>query len=222
MMNKTPFKITLFTLWGTVVCLAVYIYLDRGSSIPELVETLQSLIRQKGNWGPLIYVTAYAFRSLILFPASILTITAGLLFGPWLGILLTVIGENISANISFVVGRYFTADLLNYFSTKKRFIPRLTCKIQNNGFLTVLIMRLTFLPFDLVGYSSGMCNIRQKDFALATVIGTIPGLLTFVFLGGSLLDLRYLILAAAFLTIGLTISFWLKKTLLIETPMEKG
>ena len=222
MMNKTPFKITLFTLWGTVVCLAVYIYLDRGSSIPELVETLQSLIRQKGNWGPLIYVTAYAFRSLILFPASILTITAGLLFGPWLGILLTMIGENISANISFVVGRYFTADLLKYLISKKHFVPRLTCKIQDNGFLTVLIMRLTFLPFDLVGYSSGMCNIRQKDFAMATVIGTIPGLLTFVFLGGSFLDLRYLILAAAFLTIGLAISFWLKKTLLIETPMEKG
>jgi uncharacterized membrane protein YdjX (TVP38/TMEM64 family) len=133
MMNKTPFKITLFTLWGTVVCLAVYIYLDRGSSIPELVETLQSLIRQKGNWGPLIYVTAYAFRSLILFPASILTITAGLLFGPWLGILLTMIGENISANISFVVGRYFTADLLKYLISKKHFVPRLTCKIQDNG-----------------------------------------------------------------------------------------
>jgi uncharacterized membrane protein YdjX (TVP38/TMEM64 family) len=101
-------------------------------------------------------------------------------------------------------------------------VPRLTCKIQDNGFLTVLIMRLTFLPFDLVGYSSGMCNIKQKDFAMATVIGTIPGLLTFVFLGGSFLDLRYLILAAAFLTIGLTVSCWLKKTLLIENPMEKG
>jgi uncharacterized membrane protein YdjX (TVP38/TMEM64 family) len=133
-----------------------------------------------------------------------------------------MIGENVSANISFVVGRYFTADLLKYLISKKHFVPRLTCKIQDNGFLTVLIMRLTFLPFDLVGYSSGMCNIRQKDFAMATVIGTIPGLLTFVFLGGSFLDLRYLILAAAFLTIGLAISFWLKKTLLIETPMEKG
>ncbi len=64
-------------------------------------------------------------------------------------------------------------------NTKKCFVPRLTCKIQENGFLTVLIMRLTFLPFDLVGYSSGMCNIKQRDFALATVIGTIPGLLTF-------------------------------------------
>ena len=221
-MSKARIKIFLFALWGAIVGLAIYIYFSREPSITGTVNILQSFIRQSGAWGPLIYVTAYTFRSLVFFPASILTITAGILFGPWRGILLTMIGENISANISFVVGRYFTADLLKYLISKKHFVPRLTCKIQDNGFLTVLIMRLTFLPFDLVGYSSGMCNIKQKDFAMATVIGTIPGLLTFVFLGGSFLDLRYLILAAAFLTIGLTISFWLKKTLLIETPMEKG
>ena len=221
-MSKVRIKIFLFTLWGAIFGLAIYIYFSREFSVTGTVNFLQSFIRQSGGWGPLVYVVAYAFRSLVFFPASILTITAGILFGPWLGILLTVIGENISANISFVVGRYFTIDLLNFFSTKNRFMPRLTCKIQENGFLTVLIMRLTFLPFDLVGYSSGMCNIKQKDFALATVVGTIPGLLTFVFLGGALLDVRYLILAATFLTIGLTISFWLKKTLLIETPVVKG
>ena len=221
-MTQTRIKIFLFTLWGTAVCLAIYIFISRGSSITGIVETLQSFIRQSGVWGPLIYVGGYAFRSLIFFPASILTITAGILFGPWLGILLTMVGENISANISFVVGRYFTADLLKYFSTKKRFVPRLTCKIQDNGFLTVLIMRLTFLPFDLVGYSSGMCNIKQRDFALATLIGTIPGLLTFVFLGGSILDFRYLFLAAVFLASSLTVSFWLRKLRFIEKLAEKG
>ena len=220
-MNKSPIKVFLFTLWSTVVCLAIYFYFSRESSITGVVETLQRFIRQSGVWGPLIYVGGYAFRSLIFFPASILTITAGILFGPWLGILLTMIGENISANISFVVGRYFTADLLKYFSTKKRYVPRLTCKIQENGFITVLIMRLTFLPFDLVGYSSGMCNIKQRDFALATVIGTIPGLLTFVFLGGSFLDFRYLFLAAVFLASGLAVSFWLKRTFLLERLIEK-
>jgi len=215
-MTKTKFKIFLFTLWGLVVCLALYIYFSRESSISETAETLRDFIRQSGVWGPLIYVSGYAFRSLFFFPASILTVTAGILFGPWLALLLTLIGENISANISFVVGRYFTADLLKYLNNKKHFVPRLTCRIQDNGFLTVLVMRLMFLPFDLVGYSSGMCRVKQRDFALATVIGTIPGLLTFVFLGGSLLDFRYLILAAVFLTFGLTVSFWLKKSFLIN------
>jgi len=220
-MTQTQIKIFLFALWSTVVCLAIYFYFSRETSIFGIADSLKGFIRQNGAWGPLIYTTAYAFRSLLFFPASILTISGGILFGPWLGILLTMIGENISANISFVVGRYFTTDLLKYFSTKKRYVPRLTCKIQENGFLTVLIMRLTFLPFDLVGYSSGMCNIKQRDFALATIIGTMPGLLTFVFLGGSFLDFRYLFLAAIFLASGLTVSFWLKRTFLLERLIEK-
>jgi uncharacterized membrane protein YdjX (TVP38/TMEM64 family) len=221
-MSNIRIKISLVAMWGLLICLLIYIYLSRQSSATDIVNSLRGYILQSGVWGPLIYVIAYAFRSLVFFPASVLTITAGVLFGPWLGILLTIIGENISANISFIVGRYFTADLLNYLGKRTRFVPRLTCKIQDNGFLTVLIMRLTFLPFDLVGYSSGMCNIKQRDFALATVIGTLPGLLTFIFLGGSLLDLRYLILAATFLSIGLTVSFWLKKSQIIENPIKKG
>jgi len=73
----------------------------------------------------------------------------------------------------------------------------------------------------ILSFPDSICT-DQKNLPLSTLIGTIPGLLTFVFLGGSLLDVRYLILAAAFLTFGLTVSFWLKKTLLIENLMEKG
>ena len=221
-MTKTQIKFILFTIWSIFVGLAIYIFFNKGLSITGVTEELRGIIRQSGVWGPVLYVIIYSFRSLIFFPASVLTIIAGILFGPWIGLLLTLIGENISANLSFVVGRYFTADLLKYLNTTKHFLPRLTCRIQDNGFLTVLIMRLTFLPFDLVGYSSGMCNIRQKDFALATVIGTIPGLATFVFLGGSFTDLRYLVLAAVFLAFGITVSVFLKNSFLSQTLTEKG
>lgn len=221
-MTKTKIKIILFTIWSIIVCLAIYIYLSKGLSITGTTETLQGIIQQSGVWGPVLYVSVYSFRSIIFFPASVLTVIAGILFGPWLGLVLTLIGENISANLSFVVGRYFTADLLKDLDTTKHFIPRLTCKIQDNGFITVLIMRLTFLPFDLVGYSSGMCNIKQKDFALATLIGTLPGLSTFVFLGGSFTDFRYLVLAAVFLGFGLTASVLLKKSFLSQPLTGKG
>jgi uncharacterized membrane protein YdjX (TVP38/TMEM64 family) len=220
-MAKTRFKIPLFTLWITVVCLALYLYLSKGFSITEAAEVLRDFIRQRGLWGPVLYVTVYSFRSLIFFPASILTILASILFGPWLGILFAMIGENISANISFVVGRYFAGDLLKYLGTKKQLVPRITCKIQDNGFLTVLIMRLTYLPFDLVGYSSGMCNIKHKDFALGTLIGTLPGLTTFVFLGRSVTDFRFLFFATAILAISLTVSVSLKKSFRLQKLLEK-
>ena len=104
-MSNIRIKITLVAVWGIFICLLFYIFLSRESSTTEIVHSLRGYILQSGVWGPLIYVVAYAFRSLVFFPASVLTITAGVLFGPLLGILLTIIGENISANISFIVGR---------------------------------------------------------------------------------------------------------------------
>jgi uncharacterized membrane protein YdjX (TVP38/TMEM64 family) len=82
-------------------------------------------------------------------------------------------------------------------------------------------MRLTYLPFDLVGYSSGMCNIKHKDFALGTLIGTLPGLTTFVFLGRSVTDFRFLFFATAILAISLTVSVSLKKSFRLQKLLEK-
>jgi uncharacterized membrane protein YdjX (TVP38/TMEM64 family) len=121
----------------------------------------------------------YSFRSLILFPASLLTAISGLLFGPWHGILFTIIGENISGNISFVVGRYFGSGLMKHLGSKIKIIRSLECNFRKSGFLTVLTMRLMYMPFDLVGYMSGVCKIRQRDFALGTFIGTIPACIFF-------------------------------------------
>jgi len=63
----------------------------------------KSFIEDSGVWGPIIYIMIYSFRSLVFFPASLLTAMAGLLFGPLIGIFSSVVGENISANISFML-----------------------------------------------------------------------------------------------------------------------
>lgn len=190
--------------------LAVSVFLSSDLSLKDVSTRIQLIIKGFGFWGPFAYIFFYSFRSLVLFPASVLTIIAGLLFGPWLGMLLTVIGENISANISFVVGRYIGSNLLNKLGAKIKMFQKIECKFQKNGFISVLAMRLMFLPFDLVGYSSGACNIRQWDFAMGTFIGTIPGLATFVLLGSAASDLKNLYFSGIAFLIGLLLSIFFK------------
>ncbi len=62
----------------------------------QAVQRLTALMAT-GAYGPLIYVVLYALHSLILFPAGPLTVAAGFVFGPALGIFFTVLGSNISA-----------------------------------------------------------------------------------------------------------------------------
>ncbi len=72
-------------------------------------------------------------------------------------------------------------------------------------------MRLIYMPFDLVSYISGTCNLKQSEFALGTFLGIMPGLTTFVLLGSSFTDPRNLILTGAALGVGIFLSYLLKK-----------
>jgi len=49
-----------------------------------------------------------------------------------------------------------------------------------------LMMRLIFLPFDLVSYAAGILQTKFMPFILATFAGIILGTATFVSIGASL------------------------------------
>lgn len=185
-------KIILFFLWGIIILIASYMLLFHTASVRIISENLRDRILHLGFWGPLFFIVIYSLRSLVFFPASVLTMISGLAFGPLWGFVYTVVGENISANISFVVGHYFGAALLNRIASHGMILKRMKCRLRQKGMIAVLIMRLMFLPFDLVGYSSGVCSIRQRDFAMGTFIGTLPGLATFILIGSAFNRIDYL------------------------------
>ncbi len=205
-----PLKKILFAIWVGIFASVVYLYMTSGLSLNELVVKIRAYIENYGVWGPLIYIIGYSFRSLVFFPGSLLAVLSALLFGSLNGFLFTLIGENISANISFIVGRYFGSGIMRFLGTKSKLIPSMECKFRESGFMAVLTMRLMFLPFDMVGYLSGVCHIRQREFALGTFLGTIPGLATFIFLGSSITDPMNLILALIFFVSGWVLSRYLK------------
>ncbi|MDH3390728.1 MAG: TVP38/TMEM64 family protein [Desulfobulbaceae bacterium] len=214
--NKAKFAILIF--WVVALIGAFYGYLNAGLTFNELVELIQKIVQRSGIWAPAVYVLFYSFRSLVFFPASLLTIISGMVFGPWFGLLYTLIGENISANISFVVGRYLMSDLEGYIHNKNQIFSRIIEHIQGNGFLAVLFMRLTYLPFDLVGYSSGIFKLNQKDFALGTLLGTIPGLMAYTFLGSSFINLDFLLFGSSILLASLLGAMLLKTYIMRNAP----
>lgn len=136
-------------------------------------------------WGPFAYMIVYAIRPLIFFPATLLTALSGALFGLWWGIFYTIIGENMSANLAYWLGRFFGKDL----HLEDSFIGSWVQKLRKNAFMTVLFMRLFYVPFDLTNYSSGILRVRWISYFLATLIGILPGLTTFVALGAGIKDI---------------------------------
>lgn len=136
------------------------------------------------TYGPLLYIIVYALRPIIFFPATLLTLLSGALFGFWQGVLFTVFGENMSANFAYFLGRVFGKDILPEDGVG--ILNKWQEKVQKRGFESVLIMRFIYLPFDAVNYGCGILRVKWKEYFLATLIGIMPGLMAFVGFGASI------------------------------------
>ncbi len=101
------FKKILLVIWASVVVSSIILFVTSGLSLNEIVVMIREYIGSYGAWGPLIYIIGSSVRSLVYFPGSLLAVLSALQFGSLIGFLFTLIGENISANISFIIGRYF-------------------------------------------------------------------------------------------------------------------
>lgn len=176
-------KFTLLLLWIAAIALAVWQYVSLDIPLQEYPELIKRYIEMFGIWGPIIYIVLYTLRPLILFPGSVLTVTSGIIFGPWLGIVYTIIGANLSATTVFYMGRFFGKSFAD--SLRKKNNTKLIDRLEQEGFLTVLLMRLLYFPYDFVGIISGASHISWRAYTLATFIGILPGLITFVLFGGA-------------------------------------
>lgn len=180
--QKHGAKLVALLFWIVVVG-GYYLYANLNNL--TLVDSLNTLVDFLTNslYGPLFYIVVYALRPLLFFPATILTLLGGFLFGP-IGILWTVLGSNASALLAYSVGRYFGQGVLDN-EESSGLIQQYTQRLRQNSFETVLIMRLLFLPYDLVNYAAGFLKIKWQPFILATAVGSIPGTVSIVLLGGS-------------------------------------
>lgn len=164
-------------------------------------ESLQSLIDRLDDawWAIPAYLVVYAVRPMVLFPASILTIAGGILFGPVVGTGSAVVGANLSAFVAYSLGRVFSPNVVvedegavqdvtsgdGSEAVPASFIARWSGRMRERSFATVMVMRLAYLPYDLVNYAAGVLRIKALPFLAATAIGSLPGTVSFVLAGAS-------------------------------------
>lgn len=201
-------KILLFSVWMILIVVSGAALWAAGLPLNAYPALVHDWFTSHGMWGPVLYIMIYSLRPVILFPAAVLTVTSGVMFGPLLGSAYTMIGENISGIFGFYLGRYFGRELVSGSGTK--FVRDLDRYAHENAFTTVVLTRLLFLPFDLTNIACGMTGMRLAPFAAGTFVGIVPGVIVFVYFGGGFLDPRNLIVAGVILVLSLALAHWIK------------
>lgn len=177
-------RLITFLIWVTLIA-TFWVYSNQsGFSAVDILRQIVDFARNS-VWGPIVYISFYVVQPIVFFPSTFLTIAAGYLYGPIFGTILAIIGSNGSSVLAWFVGRFFGEALISE-RFKDSMFTRFSDRLRSNSFHSVLIMRLIYLPYDVVSYFSGFMRLSLSEFMLGTMLGGLPGTISFALFGASI------------------------------------
>lgn len=182
--RSTWVRFTVFVL-GLVV-LGIYVACDGGAVLADVGDWVDTL----GFWGPVVFALCYALAVTALLPGSVLTASAGALFGLPLGAAVVLAGASAGSVLSFGIARWLGRPVVVRYAGSGR-LARLDALLARRGFGAILMIRLVPLfPFSVINYGAGVSGVQFWAYLPATVVGIIPGTLVYTGFGGALSDPR--------------------------------
>ncbi len=208
-----------FSIWIAIALLAVALValalalldngliglLDKWARMHDIEELAQS-IRAFGNWGVAVSIGLMIVHSFIPFPAELVALANGLVYGTIFGTLITWIGAMLGAQAAFWTARSFGRSIVErHVQADRR--ARIDRWIARNGTFALLTMRLMpVIAFNLVNYVAGLARVRWWTFTWTTAIGILPLTFLMVAAGDWLKDIPLRLVGASLLA---GLSLWI-------------
>lgn len=182
------------------------------------LEFLKSMVSENFLLAAGLYTVITIVACIVLaLPGITFAVFAGLLFGPWWGILICLIATTAGAAAAFLAGRYFLKDAIKPMVMKNKQLKRLL--FDEHGKKDLLLLMITRLvplfPYNIQNFAYGITDISFTHYTLYTFIFMLPGV-SFITIGSAGLadaDNRvfYLTLATLLFIAVFLIGGWLKR-----------
>ncbi|EOX7250977.1 TVP38/TMEM64 family protein, partial [Escherichia coli] len=132
-----------FVVGSLTFALAIYLVYVSGifNFINDLAH-LQALIRQSGIFGYSLYILLFVIATLLLLPGSVLVIGGGIIFGPLLGTLLSLVAATLASSVSFLIARWMGRDLVLKYVGDTTVFQAIEKGIARNGIDFLILTRL--------------------------------------------------------------------------------
>lgn len=142
---------------------------------------LQEWINGLGQLGYVVFILLHIVSMIAVTPRSVLSVAAGMLFGPVTAIILVSISSVSGACVTFLIARYLARDMVQRWFVHHRRFEKIYDLTANRGAIMVAMTRLTpFFPATVLNYGFGVTKIRFSTYFLSTVVCMIPGTLMYV------------------------------------------
>lgn len=154
-----------------------------GRRLGALLPAFAAWVEGLGVWGPLVFIAGYALAVVAFVPGSLLTLTAGAVFGIVRGTIYVAIAATLGEMLAFLIARHLARGAIERRLAGNARFAALDRAIGADGRRIVLLLRLSpVFPFSLLNYALGLTRVRFVDYLVAGV-GILPGTLLYVYYG---------------------------------------
>ena len=135
-------------------------------------------VRNAGPLGFLILLAMQFMQIVVAFiPGEVVQMAAGMMYGPWLGAAVVLLGCIISSAFVFAVvhrlGAPFVRDMV-----PTKYLDKFNA-FEESGKLSIVVFILFLIPAmpkDTFTYLVPLTNMRMRDFLVLSNVGRIPGI----------------------------------------------
>jgi uncharacterized membrane protein YdjX (TVP38/TMEM64 family) len=152
--------------------------------IKEWLNDFRDQIKALGAAGFFVFVGLYVVFASLMIPCTAMGLMAGYLFGLPLGVPAAVLGGNLGAWSAFLLGRTVFRKRVEAWAVDKPRYQAVEAAVAQNAFKIIVCMRLSpIFGYTIMNYLLSLTSVSFWRFALATVLGMLPGNFAFVYLG---------------------------------------
>ncbi len=186
-----------------LICVLAWPYISQAFEQGDL-DGVVAQMRDAGIVGMLMLLGMQFLQIVVAFiPGEVVQLAAGMVYGPWLGALIILVGCVISSAFIFVLvhrlGAPFVQDLVpvTYLERFKNF--------EKSGKLSIVVFILFLipgLPKDTFTYLVPLTDMRMRVFLALTTIGRIPGVVMSTLATSNLASGNFVVAIVLFVVVG--------------------
>lgn len=147
-------------------------------------------VRNAGPLGFLILLAMQFMQIVVAFiPGEVVQMAAGMMYGPWLGAAVVLLGCIISSAFVFAVvhrlGAPFVRDMV-----PTKYLDKFNA-FEESGKLSIVVFILFLIPAmpkDTFTYLVPLTNMRMRDFLVLSNVGRIPSIVISTYAANCLVD----------------------------------
>jgi len=154
------------------------------------IEGVVAQIRAWGPWAALGSIVLMFVHSFLPFPAEIITLANGMVFGSVWGTVITWVGAMLGAISTFALVRLLGRPFVHRMLSEGQ-LRRMSAWSSTRGGTALLIGRLIpLIAFNLLNYAAALTDISWWTFIWATGLGILPLTILLNVFGAGMLTIK--------------------------------